>query len=339
MQAPPQSAAGAASPRLLRPRPAIESDRPLSRNAGALRSRTSRSAARGVDRRPRSGGPAGVTRLTTISSTRSPRAVERAQARRRFPRRRAPRAASPSESCARGDRAAARASPPPRARARDQPVGGIGPADARELLALRCGARAEARRARDQRLHRLRRGEQPERVTGRRGVDDDEVVARTGRRQRTISSRPISSSIPGTASSSRPSTSSRSSQVPCSRMSPSARRCRRSQRAKRAARRARLRGSATRGRRGLIAALARETAERRARRRASARDRSTRRGRGGRPAPRPPRSAAAQVVLPTPPLPPKKRKEAAIVRLERFDVDAGDLVVGDNGERAGLRRP
>ena len=172
------------------------------------------------------------------------------------------------------------ARPAPRAaRSADRPPPGR--ADARQLL-------ADQPMLVLQRVENVRR--RPPTVSGAassRSVCPVGAVSTTitsytsaARRQRTISMQADELVDPGNDRSSSASTSSRSSQVPCSRMSPSARRCSPQPARERArARRARPHASAgARTRRG-----ARRQPRRRARRRASARDRSRRRARA-RPA-------------------------------------------------------
>ena len=59
---------------------------------------------------------------------------------------------------------------------RDQPIGRLGPPDARELLANEPVLLLQRVEHLGDRRHRFRRRQQAQRVAGRRGVDDDQVV-------------------------------------------------------------------------------------------------------------------------------------------------------------------
>src|SRR5437762_3456218 len=162
---------------------------------------------------------------------------------------------------------------------------------------------------------------------------------------------PNSSSMPGIERSSSASTSSRSSHVPCSRTSPSARGFAASQRANARGASSSTASTPPDARRGdadsrtpsaspsECAGSVETRRTRPERRRGAARaDASRRRAESAK--------AQAQVVLPTPPLPAKKTKRGVdgerprlplFVRLEALDVDAGDLVLGRHRESALLR--
>ena len=160
---------------------------------------TLRSSAR---RRSQSGhgGPSGSTRLTTISLTRMPARSSAATPSRvsssdsssgnvTHDKPRPPRIAQPRRGLARLLR-----------QHRNQPIGRFGTADARELLANQPMLVLQLAEHLGHRRDGFRRGQQPQRVAGRRGVDDDQVVGRRVTERASagsISRIPISSSTPG----------------------------------------------------------------------------------------------------------------------------------------------
>ena len=187
---------------------------------------------RAADRRADTARPAGSTRLTTISPTRMPARSSAAM----------PSAVSASDSSsgsvtqANGVRSriaqrAPRSLAPARraARSGDRPL-----RDARRARAAResAGAPAAARRARSATAATVSGAASSRSVwpVGAVSTTTTVVGARTRPADRSRAM-PISSSTPGIDRPSSASTSSRSSQVPCSRISPSGRRCSASQRA------------------------------------------------------------------------------------------------------------
>src|SRR5262249_21316962 len=153
---------------------------------------------------------------------------------------------------------------------------------------------------------------------------------------------PTSSSTPGIDRSSSTSTSARSSQVPCSMISPSGRRWATSHRAK-----ARCAFNSTASR---FVARARGAADSRTPSASPSECAGSVETRSTRRALRAPRTDSAnaelQVVLPTPPLPAKNTRLGlgaggsglgVLVGLEAFNVDAGDPVLRRHREGALLR--